>query len=323
MRVLVAGGGIGGLTLALMLHARGIRAEIFESAQAVREVGVGINILPHAIREFDALGLLPALDRVGVRTRTLHYLTRGGKEVWSEPRGTFAGHEVPQFSIHRGRLQRLLYQSVLERLGANAVQTGCRLAGFVQDDGGVTAHFANNVDGLQGRTERGDVLICADGIHSAGRRVFYPTEGAPSWNGVVMWRGATVWAPWRDGASMMIGGGLGGKLVLYPIAPAQADGKQLMNWVVNIRTKDPALSPPPPTAGRAGRHCHRFCPTRCVFKCPIMILRRLCVQRPRFLNIRWPILIPCRAGPLAVLRCWVMRRTQCIRLAQTGPVRRL
>ena len=246
MRVLVAGGGIGGLTLALMLHARGIRAEIFESAQAVREVGVGINILPHAIREFDALGLLPALDRVGVRTRTLHYLTRGGKEVWSEPRGTFAGHEVPQFSIHRGRLQRLLYQSVLERLGANAVQTGCRLAGFVQDDGGVTAHFANNVDGLQGRTERGDVLICADGIHSAGRRVFYPTEGAPSWNGVVMWRGATVWAPWRDGASIIIGGGLGGKLVLYPIAPAQADGKQLMNWVVNIRTKDPALSPPPP-----------------------------------------------------------------------------
>jgi len=245
MRVIIAGAGIGGLATALMLHRRGIRAQVYEATAEVREVGVGINILPHAIREVEALGLLPALDAIGVRTRHLTYLTRAGQEVWQELRGMYAGHDVPQFSIHRGRLQKVLYDAVLTRLGPDAVQTGRRLAGFMQDEGGVTAHFTDAVDGSVGLTVRGDVLICADGIHSAGRRAFYPDEGPPSWNGVMMWRGAAEWAPWRDGASMAIGGGLGGKLVLYPIAPAQ-DGRQLMNWVVNVRVKDPAVSPPPP-----------------------------------------------------------------------------
>ncbi len=244
MRVLIAGAGIGGLTTALMLHARGIQAQIFEVAAELREVGVGINVLPHAIAELDALGLLPALDAVGIRTRKLSYLTRSGAEVWSELRGLHAGHDVPQFSVHRGRLQKLIHDAVVERLGADAIRTGARLAGMVQDEGGVTAHFANSIDGSAGMTARGDVLICADGIHSAGRRVFYPDEGAPSWNGVMMWRGAAEWPQWEDGESMAIGGGLGGKFVLYPIAPAK-EGRQLTNWVVNIRVKDPAISPPP------------------------------------------------------------------------------
>lgn len=189
MKVLIAGAGIGGLTTALMLHARGIPVQIYETAAEVREAGVGINILPHAIRELETLGLLPALDIVGLRTRRLTYYTRSGQEVWSELRGTYAGHEVPQFSIHRGRLQHLLYKAVLDRLGPKAVQTGRRLGGFVQDDKGITAHFANSIDGSKGITVRGDVLICCDGIHSAGRKVFYPNEKSPSWNGVMMWRG--------------------------------------------------------------------------------------------------------------------------------------
>jgi 2-polyprenyl-6-methoxyphenol hydroxylase-like FAD-dependent oxidoreductase len=245
MRVIIAGAGIGGLTTALMLHARGIPCVLYESAREVREVGVGINVLPHAIRELAALDLLPALDTVGVRTRQLSYLTKQGQEVWSELRGMHAGHDVPQFSIHRGRLQKVIFDAVIDRLGADAVRTGRRLAGFSQDESGVTAHFADNVEGGAGQSDRGDVLICADGIHSAGRRVFYPNEGAPSWQGVVMWRGATEWPIWRDGESMAIGGGLGGKFVLYPIAPPQGK-KQLMNWVVNVRIKDPAVSTPPP-----------------------------------------------------------------------------
>ena len=168
MKVLIAGAGIGGLTTALMLHARGIPVQIYETAAEVREAGVGINILPHAIRELETLGLLPALDVVGLRTRRLTYYTRSGQEVWSELRGTYAGHEVPQFSIHRGRLQHLLYKAVLDRLGPKAVQTGRRLGGFVQDDKGITAHFANSIDGSKGITVRGDVLICCDGI-SFGR----------------------------------------------------------------------------------------------------------------------------------------------------------
>lgn len=246
MRVLIAGAGIGGLTTALMLHARGLPCQLWEAAREVREVGVGINVLPHAIQEFDRLGLLDALDRVAVRTSHLYYYTRNGQQVWDEPRGMLAGHEVPQFSIHRGRLQKTLHDAVIDRLGQDAVQCGRRLAGFVQDEGGVTAQFTDTTEGGPAQVARGDVLICADGIHSAGRRQFYPGEGAPSWNGVSMWRGAVVAEPWRDGTVMAIGGGFGAKLVLYPIAPPESDGRQLMNWVVNVRTKDPSISPPPP-----------------------------------------------------------------------------
>lgn len=245
MTVLIAGAGIGGLTTALMLHQRGIKVQVMEQATQVREVGVGINTLPHSISELTQLGLLERLDEVGLRTRELRYLTRTGQEVWRELRGTHAGHEHPQFSIHRGRLQKLLFDAVIERLGPSAVRTGQRLAGFIQDEGGVTAHFTDSHDGCSSHTERGEVLICADGIHSVGRRRFYPNEGPPSWQGVVMWRGAVEWPVWEDGETMAIAGGLGGKLVLYPIAPVK-DGKQLMNWVVNIRMADGSVSPPPP-----------------------------------------------------------------------------
>ncbi len=237
MRAIVVGAGIGGLATALMLHARGIRAVVVEQSPEVREVGVGINTLPHAIRELAELGLLPALDAVGIRTRELVYYNRQGQEVWRELRGTEAGHAVPQFSIHRGRLQKVIHDAVIDRLGPDAVRTGLALAGFLQDEGGVTAHFTDAVKGDAGLTLRGDVLICADGIHSAARRRFYPDEGAPCWNGVLMWRGAAPWPVWGDGRTMAIGGGMGAKFVLYPIAPID-ERHQLVNWVVNIKTAD-------------------------------------------------------------------------------------
>ena len=250
MTVLIAGAGIGGLATALMLHKRGVEAQVFEQSASVREAGVGINTLPHSIAELAELGLLERLDAVGLRTRELRYLTRSGQEVWRELRGLHAGHEHPQFSIHRGRLQKVLYDAVLDRMGTGAIRTGLRLRGFVQDEAGVTAHFSDTIDGGASHTARGEVLICADGIHSVGRRRFYPDEGPPSWAGVVMWRGAAEWPVWEDGETMVIAGGLGGKLVLYPIAPAK-DGKQLMNWVVNIRMVDGAVSPPPPNSWSA------------------------------------------------------------------------
>ena len=245
MTVLIAGAGIGGLTTALMLHQRGIKAQVFEQATHIREVGVGINTLPHSIAELAHLGLLDKLDEVGLRTRELRYLTRTGQEVWRELRGLHAGLDHPQFSIHRGRLQKLLFDAVIERLGPDSVKTGLKLAGFVQDEGGVSAHFTDAHDGCSSHTERGEVLVCADGIHSVGRRRFYPNEGSPSWQGVVMWRGAVDWPVWEDGETMAIAGGLSGKLVLYPIAPAK-NGKQLMTWVVNVRVADASVSPPPP-----------------------------------------------------------------------------
>src|SRR6187549_221397 len=124
MKVIIVGGGIGGLTTALMLHARGIDCEIYEQTDAVRELGVGINTLPHAIKELAGLGLLERLDQVAIRTYELFYTNRLGQEIWSEPRGTDAGFDFPQFSIHRGRLQSVIYQAVRARIGESKIFTG-------------------------------------------------------------------------------------------------------------------------------------------------------------------------------------------------------
>src|SRR5690606_1857348 len=109
------------------------------------------------------------------------------------------------------------YDAVVERLGPDAVKPGRCLAGFMQDEGGVTAHFSDHATGGRGHTARADILIGADGIHSQTRRHFYPDEGSPCWNGVMMWRGAAQWPVWLDGQTMAIGGGMGAKCVLYPI----------------------------------------------------------------------------------------------------------
>src|SRR5688572_17804662 len=113
MKVIIAGAGIGGLAAALSLHQRGIEVEICEQASEVRELGVGINMLPHAVKELAALGLLPALDRAGIRARRLLLMTRRGQTVWDELRGLDAGYDVPHISIHRGKLQGVLYQAAL------------------------------------------------------------------------------------------------------------------------------------------------------------------------------------------------------------------
>ncbi len=253
MKIAIVGGGIGGLSLALMLHARGLDATVYEQSGEIREVGVGINTLPHAIAQLAELGLLPALDAVAIRTRELIYMNRFGQTVWREPRGQHAGAPVPQFSIHRGRLQGVIRDAVVQRLGADALRTGRRLQGFLQDEGGVTAHFVDARRGEAGETARGDVLIAADGIHSAVRGHYFPDQGPPRWNGVQMWRGACDWPAFLDGESMIIAGGMAGKLVLYPIAPGATPQTRLTNWVVNIRTGDPEKPPPKEAWSKPGR----------------------------------------------------------------------
>ncbi|GGJ00529.1 flavin-dependent oxidoreductase [Neoroseomonas lacus] len=238
MQVLIAGGGVGGLTLALSLHERGIPCTVFEAAEQVRPLGVGINTLPHAIRELTALGLLPALDAVAVRTRELRYLNRFGQEIWVEPRGTWAGHDVPQFSIHRGHLHEVLWNAAHERLGPAALVTGARLAAVEQDATGVTARFAD------GRSARGDVLVGADGIHSVLRAALHPDDGGIRWNGIQMWRGAIDWPAFEGGDTMIVAGDMAEKLVLYPIAAGATPGTRLTNWVVCAQIGD-ATRPPP------------------------------------------------------------------------------
>jgi 2-polyprenyl-6-methoxyphenol hydroxylase-like FAD-dependent oxidoreductase len=141
MKVVIVGAGIGGLTAALTLHAVGIEPEVYDQARELRELGVGINMLPHAIKELAALGLLPALDRAGIRTRELIYANRFGQTVWQELRGLDAGYDTPQFSIHRGKLHGVLLRAALERLGAQRIHTGCRLEAFRENGGRMIAAF--------------------------------------------------------------------------------------------------------------------------------------------------------------------------------------
>jgi len=243
MKVLIVGCGIGGLVTALSLHERGIDCELYEQSGGIRELGVGINTLPNAIKELADLGLLEQLDAVGVRTYELIMTNRLGQEIWRELRGTDAGYAVPQFSIHRGRLQSVLYDAVLARLGAGAVHVGHRLAGFEQDARGVQARFVDR-DGAPLATVPADALIAADGLHSTVRAALYPDEGPPRWNGVMMWRGAHDWPAFLTGRSMIIAGGTVAKLVLYPIGPGATPDTRLTNWAVCARIAEPGTTPP-------------------------------------------------------------------------------
>lgn len=230
--VLVIGGGIGGLTLALSLHQAGIACRVFEAAPEVKPLGVGINLLPHGTRELTELGLQEALARVAVKTSELAFYNRFGQFIYSEPRGLRAGYEWPQFSIHRGDLHLVLLEAARARLGAEAVVLGAKCAGIEQDAGGVTVRFEN------GATARGRCAIGCDGIHSTVRRQLFPGEGGPNYQGINMWRGVTRMKPFLTGASMAVAGWLeAGKMVIYPIRnDLDGQGRQLINWVAEIQS---------------------------------------------------------------------------------------
>lgn len=242
-KVVIAGGGIGGLTAALALHQRGIACTVFEQASELRELGVGITLMPHAVRELAALGLLPALDAVAIRSQHLYYMTRRGQMVWDEPRGTSAGHDVPQFFIHRGMLQGVLVEAVRRTLPPGALRVGCRLARFVQDAGGIRVEFVDS-GGAATATAQGDVLLGADGIHSAVRGSLRPDEGPPLWSGLMLWRGATDWPAFLGGASLLIAGGVEAKFVAYPIAAGLTPGTRLTNWAAITRLAPFGSTPP-------------------------------------------------------------------------------
>lgn len=232
MTVLIAGGGIGGLTLALSLHQIGVPCRVFESVPALRPLGVGINVLPHAVRELIQLGLHDQLDASGVRTRELAFFSKHGKPIWSEPRGIEAGYKWPQFSIHRGKLQQILLDAATERLGAENILTSHHLTGWTETPDGIRADFIDKATGKSAGSHDGTLLIAADGIHSAIRQKLYPQEGAPLWNGRILWRGITRSDAFLTGRTMIMAGHEILKFVCYPISQApEADGKYDINWV--------------------------------------------------------------------------------------------
>jgi 5-methylphenazine-1-carboxylate 1-monooxygenase len=238
MDVLIVGGGIGGLTLALSLEKAGIPSRVFESSPELKAVGVGINILPHAARELARLGLEGALSHVAVETREAVFFNRFGQLIYREPLGRAAGYEWPQFSVHRGDLQMVLLEAVRQRLGHASVSAGWKCIGFEQDGQGATALFRSAATGEDLPPQRGAVLVACDGIHSVIRKQLHPDEGEPLYSGVNMWRGVTRWPPFLSGASMVRAGWLTcGKMVIYPIRERiDGEGRQLVNWVAEMET---------------------------------------------------------------------------------------
>jgi 5-methylphenazine-1-carboxylate 1-monooxygenase len=238
MKIIINGAGIGGLALALMLHKRGFVPELYESSTEIKPLGVGINVQPSAIVELTELGLLEKLRATGIETAEVVYFNKFGQRIWAEPRGIAAGYLVPQFSIHRGELQMLLLKTVLERLGDDAVKTGYEGISVDPDKGALTVkHKATGIETVV----HGDVVVSADGIHSALRRQFYPNEGPPKFSGCILWRATTVGMPFLSGRSMAMAGHADMKLVCYPISQRYAaQGKAMINWIAELKIPDDA-----------------------------------------------------------------------------------
>ena len=231
MTILIIGGGIGGLTAALSLHQIGVDCRVYESVAAPQPLGVGINLLPHAVRELTELGLQGALAATAVPTAELAYYTRRGQHIWSEPRGIDAGYNWPQFSVHRGELQMILLDVARQRLGADRILTGRHLSHWEDTGSGVRASFTDRT-GARQPDACGDLMVAADGIHSNVRQALYPNEGLPVWKGVILWRGTTRARPFLTGRTMVMIGHEQQKFVAYPISRAAApNGETLVNWI--------------------------------------------------------------------------------------------
>ncbi|WP_210238488.1 flavin-dependent oxidoreductase [Aquibacillus sediminis] len=232
---MIIGGGIGGLVTALKLHRDGVSVRVFESVETIKALGVGINLLPHAVRVLTELGLAEELENTGLPTAELIYVNKFGQQIWQEDRGVNAGYRWPQYSIHRGRLQMMLLRAVKDRLGEDAVCTGHHLHTFEQTGDDVVAHFINKKTGEQIGSYQADIMIAADGIHSVVRNFYYPNEGLPKYSGRILWRGITESTPFLTGKSMIMAGYQDKKFVAYPVCPTAAEkGKALVNWIAEL-----------------------------------------------------------------------------------------
>ena len=243
--ILIAGGGIGGLVAALCLNRAGHDVTVFETVSEPRELGVGINLLPHSVRVLHDLGLESDLAASAVATSELRFCSDDGVLIWSEPRGLAAGNPWPQYSIHRGRLQMVLLDAVRRTLGPDRILTGHHLDGFDQDKDGVLARFVDRRSGVLVGEYEGEALVGCDGLHSALRRSFVSDEGPPRYSGLVLWRGAVEAPPFLDGRTMFMAGHDRQKAVVYPIrGPVEPGGPVLTNWVaerpvdVDVATAD-------------------------------------------------------------------------------------
>ena len=236
MKILIAGAGIGGLTAALSLHQAGFEVHVYESSAEIKALGVGINVLPHAVRVLTDLGLLDKMQEIAVPTKELCYFNKFGKLIWQEPRGQFAGYIWPQLSIHRGALMTILLDAVRAAIGEDHLHTGHHLKSCENKADKVTAIFVAKGSNEVIATAESDVLIGADGIHSVVRKQYYPNEGIPKFSGIVLRRGTAMAKPFLTGATMIMAGSIGKKFIVYPLSQdTDEHGRQLTNWIADLR----------------------------------------------------------------------------------------
>lgn len=248
MRIGIIGAGVGGLTLALSLIKKGFRdINVYEASEQINELGVGINVLPHAMRVMDELNLLEELVKNSVETNNLKYFTKNGQLILTDKRGKNAGYQWPQISIHRSHLITILHQALSARLGKDRIHTNHRFTHFARNpDHSITAFFAN-------KTEEFDLLIGCDGIHSVVRKALYPGEGAPKWDGITMWRAVSYMPASEMYESMIIAGKSEHRMVIYPIEK-KSNGHYLINWVAKHKTDNAQAMPKQDWVHKVDKH---------------------------------------------------------------------
>ena len=284
----------------------------------IRPLGVGINLLPHSVKALWALGLKDALEETAILTSSLRFHSKHGKPIWSEPRGYDAGYAWPQYSIHRGELQRVLLDAVRARLGPDAVHEGHTLSAFEQDAHGVTAHFIQRKSGAARPSQRGGMLIGADGSDVGRARRVLSGRRQPRVLGT-------------DAVARCGGLGTGARRpVVRDDRSQRPQGGDLSDLRIRAARR--------PVADELGRRatvcrdrCRRIAPTGTVAAIPTTSRRpspigastgstcRRCSPPPSTSsNFRWSIAIRCRAGRSAASRCSATRRTRCGRTDRTA-----
>lgn len=223
MRVAIIGGGICGLSLALNLKQRGIKARVYERAPEIRELGVGITVI--AARH--------------ARVQRARFERCHPRRRHREPRKLLlqsfrAAH--PEVGIHRGRLHLILYEATRAALGAQAVRTDHECTGVEQNERGARVHFRQTTTGKSLESVPADVVVACDGINSVIRKQFYPNDKVV-FSGINTWRGITRRKPILGGHTYMrVGSILTGKIVIYPIIDdVDGAGSQLINWMAEIQ----------------------------------------------------------------------------------------
>lgn len=237
LNVAIIGAGVAGLALALHLKKSGISCVVYESAPEIKELGVGITLLPHATRELAELGLLDDIKSLAIENVESCFFNRFGQLLYKEPRGKYAGYRFPELGIHRGRLHMALYKAALDQLGAAHIHANRQCIGVEQDDKGITVRLRETTTGAAVEPVRADIAIGCDGVNSTVRRQFYPDEQV-AFAGINTWRGVTRRKPILTGRTYMrIGSIRTGKIVVYPIIDnVDGEGNQLINWMAEIQS---------------------------------------------------------------------------------------